>query len=703
METDPFSATPNENVDYVIQFRFAGPGIDTDRAENQLSQLLRALDSVGLRTEIRDNDDTSLFVFVRVKSYRKFVAEVYRSRIKDWLHGIRPAAPEKETQKSLEREPVTEAERLRLVYHLITLPIGQGGAGITPKIGDYTLVDQIFALHDRKFNAQWLKKWSTTWKISPEELTNLRNRFGERVAFYFAFLQTYLVFLAFPCIAGTSAAFLLPAYSKFFAVVNILWAVVFLEYWKRQEVDLAVAWGVRGCSKLNNIRAAFQYERIEVDPVTGEKIKVFPEWKRMVRQSLIVPFALAASGTLCAFIACVFAIEVFISEVYNGPFKSVLVFLPTVLLSAINPILLGFFTTIAKRLTDYENHSIDEAYEAAFTRKVFVLNFITSYTGLFLTSFIYVPFAKVIVPHLDILGLTAKELTDEKQTHYHSFEINPNRLKNQVIYFTVTAQAVNLGLEIVLPYVKRSVFKKFEEFKVSAPSSPALVDSEAEKKFIKRVRDESKLEVYDVTTDLREMVMQFGYLTLFSIIWPFASVSFIINNWVELRADAIKICVEMQRPVPLRADSIGPWLDSLQFLAWLGSATTSALIYLFSDDANFGPAGTPKPLTIAGVMTAIVLSEHIFFGARMLVGIVFSAIESVGVLKERRERFLVRKRYLEESMGIEADDIDTDVVTLGDSVKDVSGKSGFWRAANVAETYGTGAEIIRGKLEKKKQ
>jgi anoctamin-10 len=364
---------------------------------------------------------------------------------------------------------------------------------------------------------------------------------------------------------------------------------------------------------------------------------------------------------------------------------------------------LGFFTTVAKRLTDYENHSIDEAYEAAFTRKIFVLNFITSYTPLFLTSFVYVPFAKVIVPHLDILSLTSRELTDEKQTHTHSFEINPNRLKKQVIYFTVTAQAVNLGLEIVLPYVKRRVFKKVEELKDSTPSSPALVGADAEKKFLKRVRDESKLDVYDVTTDLREMVMQFGYLTLFSIIWPFTSVSFIINNWVELRADAIKICVEMQRPVPLRADSIGPWLDSLQFLAWLGSATTSALIYLFSDDANFGPAGSPKPLTIAGVMTAIVLSEHIFFAAKMLVGIGFNAVESVGLLKERRERFLVRKRYLEESMGIEADEIDTDVVTLGDSVTDVAGKSGFWRAGNVAETYGIGAEIIRSKLEKKEQ
>ena len=48
---------------------------------------------------------------------------------------------------------------------------------------------------------------------------------------------------------------------------------------------------------------------------------------------------------------------------------------------------------------------------------------------------------------------------------------------------------------------------------------------------------------------------------MFSPVWSLASVSFIINNWVELRSDAVKICVEMKRPVPHRADSIGHWLE----------------------------------------------------------------------------------------------------------------------------------------------
>ena len=37
----------------------------------------------------------------------------------------------------------------------------------------------------------------------------------------------------------------------------------------------------------------------------------------------------------------------------------------------------------------------------------------------------------------------------------------------------------------------------------------------------------------------------------------------LLNNWLELRSDALKITTHCRRPVPSRTDTIGPWLDSL--------------------------------------------------------------------------------------------------------------------------------------------
>ncbi|KAI9841087.1 MAG: hypothetical protein M1837_000991 [Sclerophora amabilis] len=646
----------NLDVDYVITYSF----IDTDKAkaEAQFEKLVQSLANVGLATEAREGGNSSILLFVKFGSERHLLGEAYRSRVKDWLHGVRPAAPEKETQNSLSSDPLTEAERLRIVYLLITNPRSEGGAGITPKRGEWETVESVFPLHDHEFNKAWIKEWSSSYFLKIEDLDRIRDRFGEKVAFYFAFLQSYFAFLVFPAAFGLSAWILLGHFSPIYAVVNCLWCVVFVEYWKHQEIDLAVRWGVRGVSTIQSKRPDFQHEKEIKDPITGETQKVFPATKRLARQALQIPFTIIAAIMLGSLIATCFGIEIFISEVYDGPLKGVLVFLPTGLLTVFVPVLSTILTKFANRLTEFENYETNDGYEAAMTQKIFVLNFITSYLPIFLTAFVYVPFGSIIVPYLDVFNLTVKPFAeDDKQleTPKAGFEINPGRLRKQVIYFTVTAQIVNLALEVLVPYLQRKGFSKFKEMKnkravKNGAATATFNDHPEEQAFLTRVRNEAELGEYDVTNDLREMCVQFGYLSLFSVVWPLTAVSFLINNWIELRSDAIKICVEMQRPTPWRADTIGPWLDSLGFLTWLGSITTAALVYLFRGDGE-GPSGTPTDIKGWGLLLTIFFSEHIYLVVRLAVRTAVSKIDSPGLHKERSERFLVRKRYLEESLG----------------------------------------------------
>ena len=318
---------------------------------------------------------------------------------------------------------------------------------------------------------------------------------------------------------------------------------------------------------------------------------------------------------------------------------------------------------MATKLNDFENYETTDGYEAGMTSKIFILNFIVSYLPIFLTAFVYVPFGSLIVPYLDVFSLTARpfaEKDSQLDTPKAGFEINSARLRKQVIYFTMTAQIVNFALEVVVPYLKRRGFKKYQSMKAERAASKGGVapsagfnDAPEEVEFLKRVRNEAELDVYDVTTDLREMVVQFGYLSLFSVVWPLTPVSFIVNNWIELRSDAVKICVEMQRPSPLRADSIGPWLDSLSFLTWLGSVTTAALVYLFSND-GLGPDGTPATIKGWTLLLTIFFSEHLYLLVRLGVRLAISKIDSPGMEKERGERFMVRKRYLQEQFGEDA-------------------------------------------------
>lgn len=159
-------------------------GIDRTQAAQEFERLVQALASVGLATEVRNGDGQSVLIFTRVASEQHLFGEVYRSRVRDWINGVRAAAPKRETEEALKEEPLYEAERLRIIYQLITNPTTFGGAGITPNEGEWKNVESVFPLHDHTHNKAWIKKWSTQWFLKPEDIDEIRNRFGEKVRRY---------------------------------------------------------------------------------------------------------------------------------------------------------------------------------------------------------------------------------------------------------------------------------------------------------------------------------------------------------------------------------------------------------------------------------------------------------------------------------------------------------------------------------------
>lgn len=245
-------------------------------------------------------------------------------RTKDWLYGVRTAAPDK-IKQSIDQERLYPAERLRIIYQLITSPVEEGGAGITPKKGEWVNVESIFALHDYEFNRKWIAKWATSYILKPEDLDEIRDKFGEKVAFYFGFVQAYFTALIGMAAFGISAWAILGNFSAIYGIINCLLCVGFVEYWKYQETELAMRWGVKGVSAMETKRHDFASEKEIKDPVTGETTQYFPQPKRLQRQLLQVPFALVAALALGSLLAISFSIEIFMSEIYSGPGQSILV------------------------------------------------------------------------------------------------------------------------------------------------------------------------------------------------------------------------------------------------------------------------------------------------------------------------------------------------------------------------------------------
>jgi anoctamin-10 len=285
----------------------------------------------------------------------------------------------------------------------------------------------------------------------------------------------------------------------------------------------------------------------------------------------------------------------------------------------------------------------------SLTQKIFALNFITNYLPILLTAFVYVPFGNLVLPLLQsVIDATMGAHNRPKMV----FTADPDRLRNEVITLTVTGQVSGAIEELAVPWLKTQLKQWWRDRQESrahnrGDAKDALTaDDPGETRFLRRTRRQALRPAYNVQDDIAEMVIQFGYLALFSPVWPLVPIGFFINNWFELRSDFLKICVEHQRPVPTRSDSIGPWVANMESLTWLGSVSSAAIVHLFGTQQFLG---TYLGLsTWASLPVTILISEHIFMGFRAAVRFALSRIGSEQTRKERFERYAKRKKYLDE-------------------------------------------------------
>ena len=87
--------------------------------------------------------------------------------------------------------------------------------------------------------------------------------------------------------------------------------------------------------------------------------------------------------------------------------------------------------------------------------------------------------------------------------------------------------------------------------------------------------------------DYNELLIQFGYCSLFVISFPLAPVAGLISAIVEARIDGYKLCKLTQRPFPRFADNIGAWQFGLEFMGWATLITNLGLICFATDELVF--------------------------------------------------------------------------------------------------------------------
>ncbi|XP_032221069.1 anoctamin-4 isoform X2 [Nematostella vectensis] len=357
------------------------------------------------------------------------------------------------------------------------------------------------------------------------------------------------------------------------AVVSSIWATLFLELWKRRQASLANKWHVSDFEEEETIRPEFAATapRLKKNPVTGLQEPYVP--KRTLYQrygttgSIIVMMCLlviAAVVGVVIYRAAVFA-SLSGSEILTIRMRARTV--TSITAAIINLICINIlkfvYSWLAVKLTNWENPRTRTDYEDSFTYKMYLFQFVNTYASIF-----YIAFFKSGL----VIGTPGryKRIAGKYRLDGCSEQGCFLELCIQLIIIMVGQQIIGNITEIAIPALMEWMKRRKE------PKDKQLPQYQQD-------FDLNSLGEHNMFWEYLEVVLQYGFVTMFVAAFPLAPLFSLLNSIVEIRVDAINFVRQFRRPDAARAEDIGAWSRILEGLTKL-SVLVNAFVLSFTSD-----------------------------------------------------------------------------------------------------------------------
>ncbi|XP_077423506.1 anoctamin-10 isoform X2 [Vanacampus margaritifer] len=463
------------------------------------------------------------------------------------------------------------------------------------------VIADTFPLHDKAKLKALSKSWYAGNQLS-QPLDSVNAYFGSTVGFYFSFLDFYTWSLLPPALLGLSITFFSSEVQKeaveavvgsqaelheadsgltvsghmIQAVFSMLWSTVFMELWKRRSSSTSYRWGtLHLADRFAEPRPAFN-GHLGLNPITGRMEPQFPEWQRELRMALVsIPVVGLFLGMVILGMLCFYWAEsqvMWLHEEWDSVVSQTLLYAPSVLHIVYTNVLATLYKTVAQSLTEFENHREESAFQNHLTAKVLVFTFFNYFAVLF-----HIAFVKQDVP----------------------------LLRKRLASLLIVTQLVNQVTEVVIPFL-------VDHF-VSAPHRRETEDDPEEDKF----RNQITLPVFPgLFAEYIELLVQFGYLSLFSCVYPLTAVLLLINNVMEIRSDAYKICKLFRKPFCAPAANMGVWQIAFEILSFVAVVSNCWLLTLSPQLQRMRHEGQ---MSSDEIMLIAVMAEHVLIIVKVIV------------------------------------------------------------------------------------
>ncbi|XP_074260126.1 anoctamin-10 isoform X2 [Saimiri boliviensis] len=418
------------------------------------------------------------------------------------------------------------------------------------------IVIQVFPLHDNEALKKLEDTWYTRFALKYQPIDSIRGYFGETIALYFGFLE-YFTFALIPMavIGLPYYLFVWEDYDKYviFASFNLIWSTVILEVWKRGCANMTYRWGTLLMKrKFEEPRPGF-HGVLGINSITGKEEPLYPSYKRQLRIYLVsLPFVCLCLYFSLYVMMIYFDLEVWalgLHENSGSEWTSVLLYVPSIIYAIVIEIMNRLYRYAAEFLTSWENHRLESAYQNHLILKVLV----------------------------------------------------------SLATLLITSQILNQIVESLLPYwLQRKhgvrVKRKVQALKVD-------IDATLYEQVILEKEMGTYLGTFD---DYLELFLQFGYVSLFSCVYPLAAAFAVLNNFTEVNSDALKMCRVFKRPFSEPSAGIGVWQLAFETMSVISVVTNCALIGM-SPQVN-----AIFPESKADLILIVVVVEHALLALKFI-------------------------------------------------------------------------------------
>lgn len=544
------------------------------------------------------------------------------------------------------------------------------------------VISRMYPLHEKKKLKDLLDNWSLPRNLLRDQpIDRIRDYFGEEITIYFAWLGFYTQWLWYASAFGFLVTFFW-AVTYFdsdaqwtlwsvtiYCVYLALWSTGFLEFWKRYNNTLSYQWGMEDYHNQEQQRDSFKGEIgsgvwvdgiwIPFDPNNKYKIqppkgsKYYSVQKRRAKFITQGPLVAMMMALVVVLTVSVLSFRLFVQNVEAT--------LGSVVGGVANAIVIMFMNTVWKmvavKLNDWENHRTESEYENSLIIKIFAFYFVNSYTSLF-----YIAFFK---GSGRMFGASAlKDACKSGRTDIVNIGSGcMDELTIQLVTILMVNMIVGQSREVAIPWMmgKMKIFMLKRAHK-------NMSAEEVEKDLtgvtkIPHWEEESKRPPFPGTFDeYSEMVIQYGYITMFAASFPLAPFLAVINNVIEIRTDAFKLLEAHSRPFYRGAKGIGAWYDILNFIGVISVITNCLLIGYSLNSVAIIFGGVPEnpfarriSQTPYNTLIVIVIIEHILFALKAGLAYVIPDVPGE-IVKDRARQNWIKEMTLKTFRVVEKKD-----------------------------------------------